>query len=110
MTKLHFYWSVRRELWEHRSIYLVPAVIGILIVIASAFNSFHAPFTLDALDPAQQHEVIEEPYMLASLLVMFVTVLIAVYYCLETFQGERRDRSILFWKSMPVSDVTTVAS
>src|SRR3954465_3543964 len=109
-SKQHFYWSVRRELWENRSIYLVPAVIGFLIVLASMIPSFHLPFTMDLLDPAQQHELIEAPYMFASLLLMFVTVLIAIYYCVEAFQGERRDRSILFWKSMPVSDVTAVAS
>ena len=110
MTTQHFYWSVRRELWENRSIYLVPAVIGVLIVLASAISPFHLPVTLEAVDPARQHEAIEQPFMLASLLLMFITVLIAGYYCLEAFQGERRDRSILFWKSMPVSDLTTVAS
>ncbi|MGH9552689.1 MAG: ABC transporter permease, partial [Terriglobales bacterium] len=31
-----------------------------------------------------------------------------VYYCLDALHGERRDRSILFWKSLPVSDLTTV--
>jgi ABC-2 type transport system permease protein len=33
-----------------------------------------------------------------------------VFYCLDALHGERRDRSILFWKSMPVSDLTTVLS
>ena len=33
-----------------------------------------------------------------------------LFYCLEALQGERRDRSILFWKSLPVSDITTVLS
>src|SRR5207245_2315921 len=30
--------------------------------------------------------------------------------CLDALHGERRDRSILFWKSLPVSDLTTVLS
>ena len=101
MNMQHFLWSLRRELWETRSIYIVPAVIGVVIVIAS---------TISVLDPAQPHEIVEQPYMLASLLLMFAGLLIAFYYCLEAFQSERRDRSILFWKSMPVSDLTTVAS
>ena len=29
---------------------------------------------------------------------------------LDTLYGERKDRSILFWKSLPVSDAMTVAS
>jgi len=33
---------------------------------------------------------------------------VSVFYCLDALHGERRDRSILFWKSMPVSDLTTV--
>jgi ABC-2 type transport system permease protein len=39
---------------------------------------------------------------------MGVVIFVALFYCLEAFQGERRDRSILFWKSLPVSDLTTV--
>jgi len=35
---------------------------------------------------------------------------VAIFYCLDALYGERRDRSILFWKSMPVSDLTTVLS
>jgi ABC-2 type transport system permease protein len=31
-----------------------------------------------------------------------------VIYCLDALHGERRDRSVLFWKSLPVSDLTTV--
>ena len=36
--------------------------------------------------------------------------IVAVFYCLGALHGERRDRSILFWKSLPVSDLTTVLS
>ena len=35
---------------------------------------------------------------------------VGVFYCLDALHGERRDRSILFWKSLPVSDLTTVLS
>ncbi len=104
------HWSVRRELWENRSIYLAPAIVGVLIVVASAISAFQLPGRMSAIDPAQQHEIIEQPYMLASLLLMFTAMLVAVYYSLEAFQGELRDRSILFWKSMPVSDLTTVVA
>ena len=34
----------------------------------------------------------------------------SVFYCLDALHGERRDRSILFWKSLPISDRTTVLS
>jgi ABC-2 type transport system permease protein len=41
---------------------------------------------------------------------MFATLIVGLFYCLDALYGERRDRSILFWKSLPVSDRTTVLS
>jgi ABC-2 type transport system permease protein len=63
-----------------------------------------------ALDPMRQHELIVQPYNLAAVLIMFTTFVVAVFYCLDALHGERRDRGILFWKSLPVSDLTTVLS
>ena len=40
----------------------------------------------------------------------FLAFIVGVFYCLEALHGERRDRTILFWKSLPVSDLTTVLS
>ena len=62
------------------------------------------------LDPMLQIEFIAQPYTYAALLLMFTTFIVAVFYCLDALHGERRDRSILFWKSLPVSDLTTVLS
>jgi ABC-2 type transport system permease protein len=39
-----------------------------------------------------------------------IELIVAIFYCLDALYGERRDRSILFWKSMPVSDLATVLS
>jgi ABC-2 type transport system permease protein len=39
---------------------------------------------------------------------MGLAILMSVFYCADALHGERRDRSISFWKSMPVSDTTTV--
>ena len=44
------------------------------------------------------------------MMIMFTAFLVGVFYCLDALHGERRDRSILFWKSLPVSDLTTVLS
>ena len=104
------YWSIRRELWENHSIYLAPLAVAALIVVASLINLIHLPGRLhpSGLDPVAQHRIIEGPYTFAALLLMFSTMVVGVFYCLDAFQGERRDRSILFWKSLPVSDRTTV--
>ena len=48
------------------------------------------------------------PFTFAALLLMFTTsFIVGVFYCVDALQGERRHRSILFWKSLPVSDLTT---
>jgi ABC-2 type transport system permease protein len=106
------YWSLRRELWESRSIYLAPLAVAALILVASLIGTIHLPGKLHnpSLDPMQQQELIEQPYTFAALLLMFTTFVVGVFYCVDALQGERRDRSILFWKSLPVSDLTTVLS
>ena len=48
------------------------------------------------------------PYEMAAGVMMLTIILVSVFYCLDALHSERRDRSILFWKSLPVSDVTTV--
>jgi ABC-2 type transport system permease protein len=48
------------------------------------------------------------PYNVAEILIIITSLLVAVFYCLDALHGERRDRTILFWKSLPVSDLTTV--
>ncbi len=105
-----FYWSVRREFWENRSLYLAPLSVAVLIVVASLVGAIQLPAMLrdGSLDAARQHELIAQPYDFAALLLMFVTVVVGIFYSVDAFQGERRDRSILFWKSLPVSDLTTV--
>jgi ABC-2 type transport system permease protein len=107
------YWSVQRELWESRSIYIAPLAVAALILAGFLIRTIHLPDKMRAalaLNPMQQHEFIEQPYNFAALLIMATTFVVAVFYCLDALHGERRDRSILFWKSLPVSDLTTVLS
>ena len=107
------YWSIRRELWESRSIYLAPLVVAAVFLFGFMISTIHLPQRLRAalaLDPMQQHKLIEQPYTIAALVIMGTTFLVAVFYCLDALHGERRDRSILFWKSLPVSDLITVVS
>jgi ABC-2 type transport system permease protein len=105
------YWSLRRELWEYRSIYVAPLAVAALILFGFLISTIHLRDkmrTVLTLNPMQQHESIAQPYNFAALLIMFTTLVVAVFYCLDALHGERRDRSILFWKSLPVSDLTAV--
>lgn len=106
-----FWWSLRRELWESRSIYLAPLAVAALIVLGALLGAFQLADRMRAaaaLARGARHEAIVQPYLFASLLLMAATFVVAAFYCLDALQSERRDRSILFWKSLPVSDLTTV--
>ena len=63
-----------------------------------------------SMDPARRAAALTEPNSFAELLIMGTAFIVGVFYSLEALHGERRDRSILFWKSLPVSDLTTVLS
>lgn len=105
------YWSVRRELWENRSIYVAPVAVAGLILFGFLISLIRLPAKMRAalaLDPLARHQSILQPYEFAALAIMATTFLVAVLYCLDALHGERRDRSILFWKSLPVSDRTAV--
>jgi len=106
-------WSVRRELWEYRAIYIAPLAASSLFLLGFLISLLHLPARTRAatpLDPDHLHQMIQQPYNFAALLVMGSTFLVAIFYCVESLHAERRDRSILFWKSLPVSDLTTVLS
>jgi ABC-2 type transport system permease protein len=105
------YWSIRRELWESRSIYIAPLAAAGVFLLGFLISLIHLPRQMraaSALSPMQQHQFIQQPYEFAELLLMGTFLIIAVFYCLDALYSERRDRSILFWKSLPVSDLTTV--
>lgn len=106
-----WYWSVRRELWESRSIYIAPAAAAALYLLGFMAVMFRLPATIRAaaaLDPMHQRAAIAWWYDGVAGLVMLVLMVVGAVYCLDALYGERRDRSTLFWKSLPVSDLTTV--
>jgi ABC-2 type transport system permease protein len=96
------YWSVRRELWEHRSIYIAPLAAAAVFLLAF--------LTAMTISPVHRREGLDVPYELAAALIMGAGFIVGIFYSLDALYGERRDRSILFWKSLPVSDLTTVLS
>ncbi len=107
------YWSVRRELWESRSIYLAPLIVTTVYLFGFLLSTVTLPHRmrgLSALDPAKQVDAVAVPYGIAASIIIVTGFLIGVFYSLDALNSERRDRSILFWKSLPVSDRTTVLS
>jgi ABC-2 type transport system permease protein len=107
------YWSVRREFWEYRSLYIAPLAAAAVFLFGFLIRMIYLPTEMRAalrLNTVQHHDLIEQPYTFAAALIMGTAFLVGIFYSLDALYGERRDRSILFWKSLPVSDLTTVLS
>jgi len=99
------YWSMRRELWENRSVYIAPLAVAAVALFGFSLGAIVGIWEKPLrLNPAQP----QAPFDMAAGLMMITGIVVSVFYCLDALHGERRDRSILFWKSLPVSDVTTV--
>lgn len=108
---------IRREFWEHRGLWIAPlAVAGLLIVLSAVGGSIDIQLddkhreVLEALSPQKRMQmfgVLMSGLLVPQLVVMAIMLSI---YLLDTLYAERKDRSILFWKSLPVSDAQTVWS
>jgi ABC-2 type transport system permease protein len=106
-----FLWCVRREIWENRSIYLVPLVSAVVFLVSFLVHTIIVRYRMHGVwpaDPGKQLEMFPVAHDAAAALIMGTAFLVGIFYSLESLYGERRDRSILFWKSMPVSDLMTV--
>ena len=106
-----FYWSVRRELWENRWIYLGQLVVAGVFLLGFVFNMSHWLTKMRGIsssDPAQYWATVAAPFDIGAGLMMGTLILMSLFYSADALHGERRDRSIFFWKSLPVPDWTTV--
>jgi ABC-2 type transport system permease protein len=102
---------MRRELWENRYVYMAPLAVATVFLVGYLIGMIHLPAQmrqLSGVDPEQYREAILKPYNIAAGFLMAAYILITLFYCADALHSERRDRSILFWKSLPVSDLTTV--
>ena len=107
------YWSVLRELWENKSLYIAPAIVAAVLLVGALISSGYLPErrrNAMLLDEVRRRAAIELPYNIVAMMLIVTAFIVGFFYCLDAFYGERRDRSILFWKSLPVSDFTTVLS
>lgn len=104
----HFVWLVRREFWENKAIWVLPAAVGALMVVASLFGKIE----IEMLNAAEQRSVLAGVLFLVAIGGIFWATMgiYSSWYLLDCLYAERRDRSVLFFKSMPVSDLTTVLS
>ena len=107
------WWSIRRELWENKSVFIAPIIVAGVILFGVLVSIRRLPELRRSailLGPERMRAAIELPYDVVAIMIILTAFIVGVFYCLDALYGERRDRSILFWKSLPVSDLTTVLS
>lgn len=114
-----FGWLLKRELWEHRGIYLAPAILAGLMIVGALWGLLVAggEFSIDGIRFGSDQTKEEVPHAVRFMVFAFfslpfalVTFVVTAYYTLDALFADRRDRSALFWKSMPISDLETVLS
>ena len=117
----HQYALVRREIWEHRSLWLTPVVVaGVMTLMLLAGYVFASSYKelIDIGIVGAQNLAGEEHRRagLTAFLVgptsvfMFASAVLTIFYCLDTLYAERKNKSILFWRSLPITDAETVIS
>jgi ABC-2 type transport system permease protein len=131
---------MRREFWEHRSLWIAPAIwVGIILVMfswvvffkmddmgesARAMLSAQNVEQLQSLSEKEREHLREAmampaergqtplgiTYLVLCALISGFAIIVVFFYLIDCLFSERRDRSILFWKSLPVSDTQVVLS
>ena len=98
-------WLIRREFWENRAIWMIPIAFGGLLLLAALFTQV----TIPRLTTAQESEEAAAAFwVVVGGMFYLVMGVYSTWYLLDCLYTDRKDRSILFWKSLPVSDITTV--
>jgi ABC-2 type transport system permease protein len=122
---------IRREFWENRSLWMVPVVVAGILTVLSIYmlvavlighsqtvnnvdfaNGTH--FQLDNMpdfsnaDDDAVTAFVRVTTLALGLMFSFLMQIVVFFYLLDSLYAERRDRSVLFWRSMPVSDLRTV--
>ena len=118
---------IRREFWEHRGAFIkAPIIVGIVFMVfaiggyitaiilakKSAAEELIANLVRESgsLDPANLANLWDGQMMGLSAMYLVVLYFILFFFLLGSLFDDRKDQSILFWKSLPISDATTVIS
>ena len=120
-TTRPFLTLVRRELWEHGSLVWAPLAMALTIIVVSLVSGMvKGSIDIDLGEDRPLPELfgdVEKQRGIFSLVMaglvfpqLLVGFVVVFFYLLDGLFTERRDRSILFWKSLPVSDAKTVLS
>lgn len=117
----HYIALIRREFWEHRSIWVTPAAIASIVTLGTLTALIFAGEFAVELDVAifgaqniagdtERMAVLTGFFVGSSWLFLVGLGILTIFYALDSLYAERKDKSILFWRSLPVTDAETVIS
>lgn len=111
---------IRRELWEHRAIYVVPVVLALVVSLMSVTGQVAVSASDQAVDIAilgasnlgenERAAALNVLLVATSWIFLMAMGVLVIFYALDALYAERKDKSILFWRSLPVTDAETVVS
>jgi len=101
---------VRRELWEHRALWIAPLTVEALLAISLLIGRINMGLPEHVLTAQQRVAIFTIGQWALAQPVFVVAAIVVAFYLLDCLYAERKDRSILFWKSLPLSDELTVGS
>ncbi len=124
-----FPWLLKREYWEHRGGFLrAPLIasgiflfINLMAIITGEIFSRRAGISINGAqmdtitrelqnNGANVGAVLDMAMYSAASIAGVVLIFVVFFYCLGALYDDRRDRSVLLWKSLPISDRDTVLS
>jgi ABC-2 type transport system permease protein len=112
---------IKREIWEHRAIYVTPIAIAVVVSLVSLAGMV----TISAFDKevnmalfgasniagdAEREAAMTVFFLGTSWVFLFGLAILTTFYTLDSLYAERKDKSILFWRSLPITDAETVVS
>ncbi|MBT8103825.1 MAG: hypothetical protein KJO95_12700 [Gammaproteobacteria bacterium] len=115
------YALLKREVWEHRSIYVTPLAIASIVTLGTLAMLMFAGGFAKELDIAifgatniagdtERQAALTGFFVGTSGVFLLAATVLTVFYTLDCLYTERKDKSILFWRSMPVTDAEAVIS
>lgn len=109
-----FIWLIRREVWEHKAIWFAPAIViaclFVLLLVSRAHLGYDLAMSFDDISREGQVILHVLAYSIVALIIFLVMGVVGFFYCIDSLYADRADRSVLFWKSLPLSDAETVLS
>jgi ABC-2 type transport system permease protein len=128
MNSNKFAWLLKREFWEYRGGFfmaplitaLVMLAIMLLVMVTAEFKAHQHGIQLGGMnlesviqhvgegDYAKVHAAIDLGLVGMSTPIGIVFCVVVFFYLLGALYNDRADRSVLFWKSLPLSDTETV--